>query len=60
MKLVTFENKNNISIGAVKNDHVIDFSHSSLPVEMIEFIKLGEEGLNRANDIIENPENESF
>ena len=58
MKLVTFENKNNISIGAVKNDHVIDFSHSSLPVEMIEFIKLGEEGLNRANDIIENPENE--
>ena len=58
MKLVTFENNNHISIGAVKDDHVIDFSNSSLPNEMIEFIKLGEEGLDKANDLIESPQNE--
>ena len=51
MKLVTFENNNHISIGAVKDDHVIDFSNSSLPNEMIEFIKLGEEGLDKANAV---------
>ena len=58
MKLVTFENNSHISIGAVKGDHVVDFSNSPLPSEMIEFIKLGEEGLDKANDLIEKPENE--
>ena len=43
-----FENNSHISIGAVKSDHVIDFSNSQLPSEMIEFIKLGEEGLDKA------------
>ena len=60
MKLITFLLKNNPKskrIGAIKNDTVIDFSSSDLPKDMINFIKLGSTGLDKANDVIENQKN---
>ena len=39
-------------IGAVKNDKIIDFYSSNLPNDMINFIKLGDEGLKQASQII--------
>ena len=60
MKLITFLLKNNPKskrIGAIKNDTVIDFSSSDLPKDMINFIKLGSNGLDIANDVIENQKN---
>ena len=56
MKLVTFSHNNNLSIGAVKDDLIISFAQSSLPKNMIEFIELGNDGLDTANDLIEKGE----
>ena len=56
MKLVTFSNNNNLSIGAVKDDLIISFAQSSLPKNMIDFIELGNDGLDTANDLIEKGE----
>ena len=56
MKLVTFSNNNNLSIGAVKDDLIISFAQSSLPKNMINFIELGNDGLDTANDLIEKGE----
>ena len=55
MKLITFTLKDAPSIyriGAVKNDKIIDFYSSNLPNDMINFIKLGDEGLKLASKII--------
>ena len=55
MKLITFTLKDAPSIyriGAVKNDKIIDFYSSNLPNDMINFIKLGDEGLKQASKII--------
>ena len=60
MKLITFllkDNPKSKRIGAIKNDTVIDFSSSDLPMDMINFIKLGSTGLDIANDVIENQKN---
>ena len=54
MKLVTFSHNNNLCIGAVKDDLIISFAKSSLPKNMIDFIELGSDGLDTANDLIEN------
>ena len=56
MKLVTFSNNNILSIGAVKDDLIISFAQSSLPKNMIDFIELGNDGLDTANDLIEKGE----
>ena len=56
MKLVTFLHNNNLSIGAVKDDLIISFAQSSLPKNMIDFIELGNGGLDTANDLIEKGE----
>ena len=56
MKLVTFSHNNNLSIGAVKDDLIISFAQSSLPKNMIDFIELGNDGLDTANDLIEKGE----
>lgn len=56
MKLITFSLKDdpNISrIGAVKNDKIIDFYSSNLPNDMINFINLGDDGLEQASKIID-------
>ena len=56
MKLVTFSHNNNLSIGAVKDDLIVSFAQSSLPKNMIDFIELGNDGLDTANDLIEKGE----
>ena len=56
MKLVTFllkEDLNTLRIGALKDNGVIDFSFSALPNNMIDFIALGNRGLDKANDLIQ-------
>lgn len=56
MKLVTFllkEDLNTLRIGALKDNGVIDFSFSDLPNNMIDFIALGNQGLDKANDLIQ-------
>ena len=56
MKLVTFllkEDLNTLRIGALKDNGVIDFSFSDLPNNMIDFIALGNRGLDKANDLIQ-------
>ena len=52
MKLVTFLNEGIQKIGAVVDDQIIDFSKSHLPKSMIEFIELGDDGINQANALI--------
>ena len=52
MKLVTFLHESIEKIGAVIDDQIIDFSSSNLPKSMIEFIKLGDDGINLANALI--------
>ena len=56
MKLVTFllkEDLNTLRIGALKDSGVIDFSFSDLPNNMIDFIALGNQGLDKANDLVQ-------
>ena len=52
MKLVTFLHESIQKIGAVVDDQIIDFSISHLPKSMIEFIELGDDGINQANALI--------
>ena len=52
MKLVTFLHESIEKIGAVVDDQIIDFSSSNLPESMIEFIELGDDGINQANALI--------
>ena len=52
MKLVTFLHESIEKIGAVVDDQIIDFSTSHLPKSMIEFIELGDAGINQANALI--------
>ena len=52
MKLVTFLHEGIQKIGADVDDQIIDFSTSHLPKSMIEFIELGEDGINQANGLI--------
>ena len=52
MKLVTFLHESIQKIGAVVDNQIIDFSTSHLPKSMIEFIELGDDGINQANALI--------
>ena len=52
MKLVTFLHEGIQKIGAVVDNQIIDFSTSHLPKSMIEFIELGDDGINQANALI--------
>ena len=52
MKLVTFLHESIEKIGAVVDAQIIDFSTSHLPKSMIEFIELGDDGINQANALI--------
>ena len=52
MKLVTFLHQSSEKIGAIIDNEIIDFSVSSLPKTMIEFIELGNDGLSQANAVI--------
>jgi 2-keto-4-pentenoate hydratase/2-oxohepta-3-ene-1,7-dioic acid hydratase in catechol pathway len=57
MKLVTFLYQSEQKIGAVIGEEVVNFSSSDLPKDMIDFIELGEEGLDKATSLIEKSEN---
>ena len=57
MKLITFLYQSEQKIGAVIGEEVVDFSSSDLPKDMIDFIELGEEGLDKATSLIEKGEN---
>ena len=57
MKLVTFSHNEIVKIGALKDELISDFSDSSLPKSMINFIELGQNGIDQANDLIEKGEN---
>ena len=56
MKLITFTHNGTQKIGAVEDELVYDFSQSSLPKTMVEFIELGEEGIKFARGIIASKE----
>ena len=63
MKLVTFllkEDLTTLRIGSLKDSGVIDFSFSDLPNNMIDFIALGNQGLDKANDLIQVENNIHF
>ena len=57
MKLVTFTFNGTTSIGAINGDYIVDFSNSSLPNNMIDFIALGDQGLDTAKNLIDKSEN---
>ena len=56
MKLTTFTFNGTTSIGAINGDHIVDFSNSSLPNNMIDFIALEDRGLDTAKNLIDNSE----
>ena len=56
MKLLSFiEKKDNAvqKIGAMHNGNILDFSQINVPKTMIDFIELGDQGLDIANDYLE-------
>ena len=55
MKLLTFtlKKEQNLRVGALKNENIVDLSDSELPTDMVEFISLGEAGIDKATDYVE-------
>ena len=55
MKLLTFKLKKeqNLRVGALKNENIVDLSEASLPSDMVEFINLGDIGIEKATDFLE-------
>ena len=55
MKLLTFKLKKeqNLKVGALKNENIVDLSEASLPSNMVEFINLGDIGIEKATDYLE-------
>lgn len=63
MKLVTFSSKKDLTktkIGSIYKDVVIDFSATDLPTNMIDFICMGDMGLDIANDYLHLEEGSYF
>ena len=55
MKLLTFtlKTEQNLRVGALKNENIVDLSDASLPSDMLAFISLGDIGIDKANDYLE-------
>ena len=55
MKLLTYtlKKEQNLRVGAIKNENIVDLSIASLPTDMIEFINLGNVGIEKATDCLE-------
>ena len=55
MKLLTFtlKKEQNFRVGALKNENIVDLSEAELPTDMVEFIDLGDTGIDKATDYIE-------
>ena len=47
MKLLTFtlKTEQNLRVGALKNENIVDLSDALLPSDMLEFISLGDIGI---------------
>ena len=47
MKLLTFtlKKEQNLRVGAFKNENIVDLSEAELPTDMVEFINLGDTGI---------------
>ena len=54
MKLLTFtlKKEQNLRVGAFKNENIVDLSEVDLPTDMVEFIDLGDTGIDKATDYI--------
>ena len=46
MKLLTFtlKKEQNLRVGALNNENIVDLSEAELPTDMVEFINLGDTG----------------
>ena len=55
MKLLRFKDKSNeqTRVGAIKDKNIVDLSEVNLPTDMIDFINLGDEGLETAKEFLE-------
>ena len=55
MKLLRFKDKSNeqTRVGAIKNKNIVDLSEVNLPTDMIDFINLGDQGLETAKEFLE-------
>jgi len=55
MKLLRFKDKSNeqTRVGAIKDKNIVDLSQANLPTDMIDFINLGDEGLETAKEFLE-------
>ena len=55
MKLLTFtlKKEQNLRVGALNNENIVDLSEAELPTDMVEFINLGDTGIDKATDYIE-------
>jgi acylpyruvate hydrolase len=54
VKLVTFEHKGQVRIGALQGDSVVDLNRaeSRLPTDMISFLEAGDQALNLAKNVV--------
>lgn len=56
MKLVTFTHMDHTGIGALTDDGVVAFRHDpTLPTDMVAFVALGADGLERAAQVVADP-----
>ena len=55
MKLLRFKDKSDeqARVGAIKNKNIVDLSEVNLPTDMIDFINLGDQGLETAKEFLE-------
>ena len=55
MKLLTFtlKKEQNLRVGAFKNENIVDLSEAELPTDMVEFIGLGDAGIDKATDYVD-------
>ena len=53
MKLLTFtlKKEQNLRVGALKNENIVDLSEAGLPTDMVEFIDLGDTGIDKATAV---------
>ena len=59
MKLLRFKDKSNeqTRVGAIKNKNIVDLSEVNLPTDMIDFINLGDQGLETAKEFLDKSSN---
>ena len=53
MKLVTYKNDSRTGLGLVHNNEIYDLNNhdSSIPSDMLSFLQMGEDGMNKARAV---------